>query len=56
MRQWQRAEPSTWEPAILVAVNFNLNTTSVRRAMAIAFDVREKGRKKREAEALPGRC
>ena len=29
----------------LLAVNFNLNTTSTRRAMAIAFDVREKGRK-----------
>ena len=28
----------------LVAINFNLNTTSVRRANAIAFDVREKGR------------
>ncbi|MEJ1730652.1 hypothetical protein SMA90_30455, partial [Escherichia coli] len=26
-------------------VNFNLNTTSVRRANAISFDVREKGRK-----------
>jgi glutamate formiminotransferase/formiminotetrahydrofolate cyclodeaminase len=29
----------------LVAFNINLNTTSVRRANAIAFDVREKGRK-----------
>ncbi|MDD2538566.1 MAG: glutamate formimidoyltransferase [Bacteroidales bacterium] len=29
----------------LIAVNFNLNTTSVRRANAISFDVREKGRK-----------
>lgn len=28
----------------LVAVNYNLNTTSIRRANAIAFDVREKGR------------
>lgn len=28
----------------LVAVNFNLNTTSSRRANAVAFDVREKGR------------
>ena len=26
----------------LIAVNFNLNTTSTRRANAIAFDVREK--------------
>lgn len=29
----------------LIAVNYNLNTTSTRRANAIAFDVREKGRK-----------
>ncbi len=28
----------------LIAVNFNLNCTSTRRANAIAFDVREKGR------------
>lgn len=28
----------------LIAVNFNLNSTSTRRANAIAFDVREKGR------------
>ena len=32
----------------LIALNFNLNTTSTRRANAIAFDVREKGRPKRE--------
>ena len=32
----------------LLAVNYNLNTTSVRRANAIAFDVREKGRQKKE--------
>ena len=39
----------------LVAVNFNLNTTSTRRAMAVAFDVREKGRKAREGgEWIPG--
>ena len=31
----------------LIAVNYNLNTTSTRRANAIAFDVREKGRPKR---------
>ena len=40
---------------ILVAVNFNLNTTSTRRAMAVAFDVREKGRKKREGGSLTGK-
>lgn len=39
----------------LVAVNFNLNTTSVRRANAIAFDVREKGRKKREGNPITGK-
>ncbi|MFA7116008.1 MAG: glutamate formimidoyltransferase [Bacteroidales bacterium] len=36
----------------LVAINFNLNTTSTRRANAVAFDVREKGRKKREGSKL----
>ena len=39
----------------LVAVNFNLNTTSTRRANAIAFDVREKGRKKREGGTVTGK-
>jgi glutamate formiminotransferase/formiminotetrahydrofolate cyclodeaminase len=38
----------------LVAYNVNLNTTSTRRANAIAFDVREKGRKKREGHPLTG--
>lgn len=38
----------------LVAYNVNLNTTSTRRANAIAFDVREKGRKKREGDPLTG--
>ena len=39
----------------LIAVNYNLNTTSTRRAMAIAFDVREKGRKSREGDSwIPG--
>jgi glutamate formiminotransferase/formiminotetrahydrofolate cyclodeaminase len=32
----------------LVAINYNLNTTSTRRANAVAFDVREKGRAKTE--------
>lgn len=55
----------------LIAYNVNLNTTSVRRANSIAFDVREKGRVKRignpitgkietdtngEAVRLPGSC
>ncbi len=39
----------------LIAVNFNLNTTSTRRANAIAFDVREKGRPLREGNAITGR-
>jgi glutamate formiminotransferase/formiminotetrahydrofolate cyclodeaminase len=39
----------------LLAVNFNLNTTSVRRANAIAFDVREKGRPKREGNPITGK-
>ena len=39
----------------LVAYNINLNTTSTRRANAIAFDVREKGRVKREGNPLTGK-
>jgi len=39
----------------LIAVNFNLNTTSTRRAMAVAYDVREKGRKAREGGSLTGK-
>ena len=39
----------------LVAINYNLNTTSTRRANAIAFDVREKGRKKREGNPITGK-
>ena len=39
----------------LIAVNFNLNTTSTRRAMAVAFDGREKGRPAREGGSLTGK-
>lgn len=39
----------------LIAVNYNLNTTSTRRANAIAFDVREKGRPVREGGKLTGK-
>ncbi|MBT3175119.1 MAG: glutamate formimidoyltransferase [Lentimicrobiaceae bacterium] len=39
----------------LVAFNVNLNTTSTRRANAIAFDVRERGRVKREGNPLTGK-
>ena len=38
----------------LVAYNVNLNTTSVRRANSVAFDVREKGRIKRKGDPLNG--
>lgn len=39
----------------LVAFNINLNTTSTRRANAIAFDVRERGREKREGNPITGK-
>ncbi len=39
----------------LVAYNINLNTTSTRRANAIAFDVREAGRVKREGNSITGK-
>lgn len=39
----------------LVAYNVNLNTTSVRRANSVAFDVREKGRLKREGGPVTGK-
>jgi len=57
--------PSTFNPAFgavavgardfLVAFNVNLNTTSTRRANAIAFDVREKGRVSRKGDPLTGK-
>ena len=39
----------------LIAYNINLNTTSTRRANAIAFDIREKGRIAREGNKLTGK-
>ncbi|HNW70828.1 MAG TPA: glutamate formimidoyltransferase [Bacteroidales bacterium] len=39
----------------LVAYNVNLNTTSTRRANAVAFDIREKGRPKREGNPITGK-
>ena len=39
----------------LIAYNVNLNTTSVRRANAVAFDVREQGRVKREGNPITGK-
>lgn len=52
-RPWYDAAARTGATAVgardfLIAVNYNLNTTSTRRANAIAFDVREKGRPKRQ--------
>jgi len=38
----------------LVAYNINLNTTSTRRANAIAFDIREAGRVKRKGNPIIG--
>ncbi|MBP8978725.1 MAG: glutamate formimidoyltransferase [Bacteroidales bacterium] len=56
------AEFNPWTGAIaigardfLIAVNFNLNTTSIRRANAVAFDVREKGRPLREGNSIKGK-
>ncbi len=39
----------------LIAYNINLNTTSTRRANAIAFDIREAGRIKREGNSITGK-
>jgi glutamate formiminotransferase/formiminotetrahydrofolate cyclodeaminase len=39
----------------LIAYNVNLNTTSTRRANAIAFDVREAGRVMREGDPVTGK-
>ncbi len=39
----------------LVAYNINLNTTSTRRANAVAFDIREKGRPMREGHPITGK-
>ena len=37
----------------LIAYNINLNTTSTRRANAVAFDIREKGRTKKDVNGKP---
>ena len=39
----------------LVAYNINLNSTSTRRANAIAFDIREAGRVKRDGNPITGK-
>ncbi len=38
----------------LIAYNVNLNTTSVKRANSVAFDIREKGRIKRKGNPVTG--
>jgi len=58
--EWSENVAKTGATAIgarnfLVAYNVNLNTTSTRRANAIAFDVREAGRVKREGDPLTGK-
>ncbi len=57
---WSEVVAKTGATAIgarnfLVAYNVNLNTTSTRRANAIAFDVREAGRVKREGNPVTGK-
>ncbi len=55
-----RFNPHTGVTAIgardfLVAYNVNLNTTSTRRANAVAFDIRERGRPEREGNSITGK-
>ncbi len=58
--QWNESTAKSGATAVgardfLIAVNYNLNTTSTRRANAIAFDVREKGRPVREGNPIIGK-
>lgn len=58
--EWNDQVAATGATAIgarnyLVAYNVNLNTTSVRRANAVAFDVREAGRVMREGNPVTGK-
>ncbi len=58
-REWDKHVARTGATAVgarnfLVAYNINLNTTSVRKANAVAFDIREKGRMKRKGNPLTG--
>ncbi len=58
--EWDESVARTGATAVgarnfLIAYNINLNTTSVRRANAIAFDIREKGRIKREGDPVTGK-
>ncbi|MCL1821852.1 MAG: glutamate formimidoyltransferase [Prolixibacteraceae bacterium] len=58
--EWSERVAKTGAVAIgarnfLVAYNINLNTTSVRRANAVAFDVREAGRVLRQGDSVTGK-
>ena len=56
-----KADPSTTGATaigardFLIAYNINLNSTSSRRANAVAFDIREAGRIKREGGVISGK-
>jgi glutamate formiminotransferase/formiminotetrahydrofolate cyclodeaminase len=59
-KEWNESTARSGATAVgardfLIAVNYNLNTTSTRRANAIAFDVREKGRPVREGNPIIGK-
>ncbi|MDR2927894.1 MAG: glutamate formimidoyltransferase [Cytophagaceae bacterium] len=58
--EWNESVARTGATAVgarnfLVAYNVNLNTTSVRRANSVAFDVRERGRVKRDGDPIAGK-
>lgn len=58
--EWNSSVAHTGATAVgarnfLVAYNINLNTTSIHRANSIAFDVRERGRVKREGHPITGK-
>ncbi len=57
---WDESTKRTGATAVgarnfLVAYNINLNTTSVNKANSIAFDVRERGRVKRDGHPVTGK-
>ncbi|MGQ1784292.1 MULTISPECIES: glutamate formimidoyltransferase [unclassified Saccharicrinis] len=59
-RQWDEETQKSGATAVgarnfLIAYNVNLNTTSIRRANTVAFDIRERGRVKREGGTLTGK-
>jgi glutamate formiminotransferase/formiminotetrahydrofolate cyclodeaminase len=58
--QWNESVAKSGVTAVgarnfLIAYNVNLNTTSTRRANSVAFDVRERGRVKREGDPVTGK-